>query len=266
MTIPRVLVVAGSDSGGGAGIQADIKTITALGGYAATAITALTAQDTLGVHGIMPVPPAFVAQQMRVVLQDIGADAIKMGMLLDAKIVEACAAVIMADARSVPLIIDPVMVSTSGSKLLQEDAVAALSALLIPVATVLTPNLPEAEVLLGRTIADSDAMVEAARELLGWGPKAVVLKGGHLSGDLLVDVLASDDVVETFEARRLIATSSHGTGCTLASAIAVSLGGGLPIREAVVRARDYVRAAIATAPNFGKGNGPLNHMHRETSR
>ena len=259
--IPRVLVVAGSDSGGGAGIQADIKTITALGGFAATAITALTAQNTLGVYGVVPVAAAFVAQQMRVVLQDIGADAIKTGMLLDAGIIEACAEVLQESASSVPLVVDPVMVSTSGSKLLRDDAIAAMIALLIPRATILTPNLPEAEALLGRSVATPNEMIEAAKELQSWGATAVLLKGGHLAGNMIADVLVLADRVEIFEATKIATKHTHGTGCTLASALALGLAKGCSVRDAVIRARDFVRHAIETAPALGDGAGPLNHMH-----
>jgi len=258
-TIGRVLIIAGSDSGGGAGIQADIKAVTALGGFAATAITALTAQNTLGVHGVLPVPAAFLRQQIQVVLRDIGADALKTGMLHDVPTIEAVCDEIAAEAPGVPLVADPVMVAKGGHPLLQPDAVETLKRRLLPLAAVITPNLPEAEVLLGRRIPDAAAMPEAARALLGLGARAVLLKGGHLEGARLVDVLATAAGIERFEDARIETRHTHGTGCTLASAIAAGLAQGMALRDAVARARAYVRAAILAAPGFGAGHGPLHH-------
>jgi hydroxymethylpyrimidine/phosphomethylpyrimidine kinase len=255
----RVLVVAGSDSGGGAGIQADIKTVTALGGYAATSITALTAQDTRGVHGVLPVPPGFVRAQIACVLDDIGADAIKIGMLGDAATIAAVADELALRAPDVPLVLDPVMIAKGGTALLAPDAVATLVARLVPRATLLTPNLPEAEALAGFAIPDGSAMPRAAQALLALGARAVLLKGGHLAGDMLADVLATPQGCETFRGARIATRHTHGTGCTLASAIATGLAQGMALREAVMRARAYVRAAIAAAPGFGHGHGPLNH-------
>ncbi len=255
----RVLVIAGSDSGGGAGIQADIKTITALGAYAATAVTALTAQNTLGVHAVLPVPADFVRQQIAVVLDDIGADALKTGMLADADIIVAVAVELETRARGVPLVVDPVMVAKGGASLLAEGAVAALTTRLVPLATVLTPNLPEAEVLAGMPIGDVDAMRQAASVLLGLGARAVLLKGGHLAGDTVVDLLASGEGIEAFAGPRIQSRNTHGTGCTLASAVAAGLAQGMALRDSVLRARAYVRAAIAAAPGFGSGHGPMDH-------
>ncbi len=252
----RVLIVAGSDSGGGAGIQADIKAVTALGGYAATAITALTAQNTLGVQGVLPVPPGFIRQQMRLVLDDIGADALKTGMLHDAATIEAVVAEL---PQGVPLVADPVMVAKGGHALLRDEAVAVLKRALLPRATLLTPNLPEAEVLTGITIPDLPAMREAARRLLGLGAPAVLLKGGHLPGEALVDILVTAEGLEEFAGQRIESRHTHGTGCTLASAIATGLAQGMALRDAVQRARAYVRAAILAAPGFGAGHGPLDH-------
>jgi hydroxymethylpyrimidine/phosphomethylpyrimidine kinase len=257
----RVLIVAGSDSGGGAGIQADIKTVTALGGYAATAITALTAQDTKGVHGVHAVPPDFIAQQMRVVLADIGADAIKTGMLHDSATIDAVCDVLDMHAVGIPLVVDPVMYAKGGHALLKRDAVETLKRRLIVHAAILTPNLPEAEALSGRTIHTAEEMRHAAQTMLTLGCNAVLLKGGHLDGNRLVDVLATDDGVQVFESARIETRSTHGTGCTLASAIAAGLAQGLDLVAAVVRARAYVRRAIETAPGFGQGHGPLNHAH-----
>ncbi len=253
----RVLVIAGSDSGGGAGIQADIKTIAALGGYAATAITALTAQDTTGVHAVLPVPPAFVARQIGVVLADIGADAIKTGMLGDAATIGAVCDVLAATAA--PLVLDPVMLAKGGARLLAADAVAVLVSRLLPRAALLTPNLPEAEALTGLAIADPDGMRRAADALLRLGAPAVLLKGGHLAGDVVTDLLATGQGMEMFSAPRIVTRHTHGTGCTLASAVAVALAQGMALRDAVLRARAYVRAAIAAAPGYGAGHGPLNH-------
>jgi hydroxymethylpyrimidine/phosphomethylpyrimidine kinase len=255
----RVLIVAGSDSGGGAGIQADLKAVTALGGYAATAITALTAQNTEGVQGVLPVPAGFLRQQIRVVLRDIGADALKTGMLHDAETIEAVCDELAAEAPGVPLVADPVMVAKGGHRLLQPEAVEALTRRLLPAAALVTPNLPEAEVLLGRRIPDAAAMPEAAMALLGRGARAVLLKGGHLSGALLVDILATPEGVTRFEDRRIETRHTHGTGCTLASAIAAGLAQSMSLVAAVARARAYVRAAILAAPGLGKGHGPLDH-------
>ena len=253
----RVLIVAGSDSGGGAGIEADIKTVTALKGYAATAITALTAQNTQGVSAIFPVPPDFVRQAMVAVLSDIGADCVKTGMLHDAGVIAAVADTLAALTPAVPLVVDPVMVATSGTRLLDEGAIAVLKARLIPRATLLTPNLPEAEMLLGRPIAGADAMIEAAEALRALGAGAVMLKGGHLPGDLLRDVVVEAGARYVLESRRIPTRHTHGTGCTLASAIATGLAQGMALRAAIERAHGFVQRAIAAAPGYGKGRGPL---------
>lgn len=257
--IPRALTIAGSDSGGGAGIQADIKTVTALGGYAATAITALTAQDTLGVHAVHPVPVAFIAEQIARVADDIGADALKTGMLGDAATIETVADAFARYAPGVPFVCDPVMVAKGGYKLLDPAAVETLKRRLAPIATVITPNLPEAEVLSGMAIADPAAMRRAAGALLALGASAVLLKGGHLPGETVVDMLATGEGVEAFRAPRIDTRATHGTGCTLASAIAVGLAQGMALRDAVLRARAYVRAAMLSAPGFGRGHAPLHH-------
>ncbi len=262
----RVLIIAGSDSGGGAGIQADIKAVTALGGYAMTAITALTAQDTRTVHAIHDVPAEFIALQLRVVLEDIGTDAIKTGMLHRADIIEAVVDVLDRYAPDVPLVVDPVMVAKGGAALLQPSAAEALRTKLIPRASVITPNLPEAEVLSGLKVATEADMPAAAERLLQLGPQAVLLKGGHLPGDMLVDLLRDARGAQRYSDTRIDTTSTHGTGCTLASAIATGLAFGLELREAVTQARAYVRKAIETAPGFGHGHGPLNHAHTVTRK
>ncbi len=257
----RVLIVAGSDSGGGAGIQADIKTVTALGGYAATAITALTAQNTLGVFGMMPVEAGFVRQQIDAVLGDIGADCIKTGMLASAEIIEAVMQGIAAHAPDVPIVVDPIMVSTSGTRLLDRAGVDALKRLLLVASTVVTPNLPEAEALTGMRVRDINDMRHAADMLLTLGAKTVVLKGGHLDGDIVSDLVVDGNESYVLSSPRIPTRHTHGTGCTLASAIATGLAQGMAMRPAIERARRYLVAAIADAPGFGQGHGPLNHAH-----
>ena len=257
----RVLIIAGSDSGGGAGIQADIKSVTALGGFAMTAITALTAQNTQGVHGIHEVPAGFVAQQMKVVLDDLGADCIKIGMLHRPEIIETVISILKSHAPGVPIVADPVMIAKGGHSLLEDAAQDALRHQLLPMATLITPNLPEAEVLIDSTINNADDMPAAAMSLAALGPKAVLLKGGHLPGDgPLVDVLLDDaGEMHRFEDTRIDTANTHGTGCTLASATACGIAQGLPMVDAVARAREYVRDAILSNPGYGSGHGPLNH-------
>lgn len=258
----RVLIIAGSDSGGGAGIQADIKTVTALGGFAMTAITALTAQNTIGVHGVFPVEPDFIRQQIDVVVSDLGVDAVKTGMLHSTPVIECVADALERLPGDVPVVVDPVMVAKGGSALLEQDAVAALRERLIPLATVITPNLPEAGVLLGEETPSLEKLEEAAERLRKLGPQAALLKGGHLEGDVLIDILKlGEDDLRTWSSNRIDTVHTHGTGCTLASAIATGLAQGVSIVDAVDRARIYVRQAIATAPGFGAGHGPLNHAH-----
>ena len=260
----RVLIVAGSDSGGGAGIQADIKTVTMLGGYAATAIAALTVQNTLGVTDVHAVPPAFVQAQMRAVLDDIGADAVKTGMLGDAAMVSAVADMLAA-YPPLPVVIDPVMVAKGGARLLDAAAVDAVKARLLPIATLLTPNTPELEALTGRTIRSEADAVAAARTLIDAGARAVLAKGGHLDGDEVADWLMTPDGDHRFASPRIATRHTHGTGCTLASAIACGLAKGQPLLDAVGAARAYVQSAIRAAPGFGQGHGPLGHNFAVTS-
>ncbi|NMC70447.1 MAG: bifunctional hydroxymethylpyrimidine kinase/phosphomethylpyrimidine kinase [Myxococcales bacterium] len=257
----RVLIVAGSDSGGGAGLQADVKTVTALGGYAATAVTAVTAQNTEGVFGVHEVPPEFVVRQIELVLDDLGADAIKTGMLATAGVIEAVAGALARRAPDLPLVVDPVMRAKGGHPLLAPDAGRALRELLVPRATVLTPNLPEAEALAGRTGNDEAARLDLARALLDLGPRAVLLKGGHADGPAVTDLLVTRDGVRRFSSPRIATRHTHGTGCTLASAIAVGLAQDLPLERAAARARSYVLRAIRSAPGYGRGHGPLDHGH-----
>lgn len=257
----RVLIVAGSDSGGGAGIQADIKAVTALNGFAMTAITALTAQNTLGVHGIHAIPEEFIRKQIEVVATDLGVDVVKTGMLAASPTIRTVAEALEAFAAAAPLVVDPVMVAKGGAPLLKTEAVKTLKWALLPRATVVTPNFYEAEVLTGRKIAGEADMLAAAHELLKLGPKAVLLKGGHLEGGLVVDLLVTPEGVTRFAGLRVETRHSHGTGCTLASALACGIAQGLPLAKAVERARDYVRVALETAPGYGRGHGPLNHAH-----
>ena len=258
----RVLIVAGSDSGGGAGIQADIKTVTVLGGYAATAVTALTAQNTLGVFDIVSIDPAFVARQIELVLSDIGADAIKTGMLHSTRIIEVVARQCERFATHTPIVVDPVMVAKGGAALLEPGARDALVLNLLPMAALVTPNVPEAELLAGMKIEGPEDLAEAADRLLALGPSAVLVKGGHLPGDRIVDLLRTADGTEhRFESERVPGKSTHGTGCTLASAIAAGVAEGLTLHDAVGRARAFVARAIRAAPGYGAGHGPLNHAH-----
>ncbi|MDA8049578.1 MAG: bifunctional hydroxymethylpyrimidine kinase/phosphomethylpyrimidine kinase [Rhodospirillales bacterium] len=255
----RVLAIAGSDSGGGAGIQADVKTITALGAYAATAITALTVQDTRAVYAVHRLPPSFIKAEIERALADPGADAVKIGMLGDAE-TAAAVATALRPVAGIPLVIDPVLLASSGAKLLAEDALDILRAELFPLATLITPNIPETARLSGLAVCDQASMERAARALRsGGGMGAVLVKGGHLSGETVVDVLACAGGITRFEAPRLPGPPRHGTGCTLAAAIAAGLAQGLALLAAIQLARAYVRAAIATAPAIGAGAGPLNH-------
>jgi len=262
---PRILIIAGSDSSGGAGIQADIKTVTALGAYAMTAITAVTAQDTMGVHAVHLLPPELVRAQIIACLNDIGADVIKIGMLGSADICEAVAGELEAHARAIPLVIDPVMASTSGTKLLDDDTLTMTKSRLFPLATLVTLNIPEAEILSGVSICSEDELIEAVRRLGLIRAKAILIKGGHATWKAaeVVDSLFEVDSDESFyfESPRVDTKNTHGTGCTLATAIAVGLAQGLSLSDAVERAHHFVHEAIRTAPGFGSGQGPLNHMH-----
>lgn len=255
----RVLVIAGSDSGGGAGIQGDIKSVMALGGFATTALTALTAQNTRGVTAVMAVPPDFLAAQIAAVMSDIGADAIKTGMLPDTRSILAVADFVAGLSPRLPFVMDPVMVATSGDRLQSADALSALKSRLLPLATVITPNIPEAELLLGRKIPDHIAQREAAQALLATGAQAVLVKGGHLTGETVTDLLATQSGIIAITGERIDSTSTHGTGCTLASAIATGLAQGMGLEDAIRRARAYVAAAIRAAPGLGSGHGPLGH-------
>lgn len=258
--LPAALTIAGSDSGAGAGIQADLKTFAAHGVYGTSAITALTAQNTLGVTGIHVVPDDFVTAQIEAVASDIGCQAVKTGMLATSQIVEAVAAAI--ESFDLPnLVVDPVMVAKSGDHLLDEEAVHALRWTLLRLARVVTPNIPEAEVLAKMTIRTVDDMREAARRIATFKPAAVVIKGGHLAGPEIVDVLLDErGAFHEFIGPRVEGPNTHGTGCTFASAIAAHLAKGAPLAQAVREAKDYVAGAMHPGIPLGRGHRPLNHL------
>jgi hydroxymethylpyrimidine/phosphomethylpyrimidine kinase len=264
----RVLSIAGSDSGGGAGIQADLKTFSALGCYGMTAITALTAQNTLGVNGIHAVPAEFLKSQLQAVLDDIGVDAVKIGMLHTPQSVRAVAwAIDHYQLKNV--VLDPVMVATSGDRLIEEDTVEVLRHELFPRAMVITPNLDEAALLLGRPLRDEASLEPAASDLLAQGARAVLVKGGHLPGDLVVDLLAERGApLMQLRSPRIHSRNVHGTGCTLSSAIASFLARGCLLREAVQQASSYIREAIRSgvAVRTGQGHGPLCHGHSPSAQ
>ena len=257
MTPPRILIVAGSDSGGGAGIQADIKTVTMFGGHAMTAITAITAQNTLGVQAVMPLPTRTVMEQVDAVLADLGADAIKIGMIGSAETAGALADRLEA-LGDVPVVFDPVMVASSGASLADEATIAAFDRL-ARFATVTTPNLPELETMTGEKVATLEDLEVASIGLARQVGRHVLAKGGHLSGPLVDVLVAPGGAVTRWEAERVETLNTHGTGCTLASAIACGLGQGRDVADSVSRARIYVQLAIRAAPGFGKGHGPLGH-------
>ena len=257
--VPRAMTIAGSDSGGGAGIQADLKTFAALGVYGTSVLTAITSQNTLGVTDAMELPSSLVSSQIDAVISDIGADALKTGMLSSSEIIETVADKVREYGLS-SLVVDPVMVAKSGDRLLQEEAVDALRDGLIPLARVVTPNVPEAEVLTGREIKDLGDARDAARDLVTMGAKAALVKGGHLPG-APTDILYDGEGFREYTAHRIETTSTHGTGCTLASAIAAGLARGMSISDAVAQAKDYVTAAIRHAFPMGQGHGPLNHFY-----
>ena len=255
--IPRVLIIAGSDSSGGAGIQADIKTCAAFGVYASTAVTAVTAQNTTGVQQVEAMPAGLVRAQIRSVMSDIGADVIKIGMLASAEIIDVVAQEI--DDTDAFVILDPVMVATSGDSLLEDKAASALIDKLIPLADLITPNVPEASLLTGLDITDVDDLTKAGDALLKRGVYAALMKGGHLEGKSVIDVLVSEEGANIMSGPRIHTRHTHGTGCTLASAVAANMALGQPLDEAVMIAREFVFQAIKSAPKLGQGNGPLNH-------
>jgi hydroxymethylpyrimidine/phosphomethylpyrimidine kinase len=255
------LTIAGSDSGAGAGIQADLKTFAAHGVYGTSAITAITAQNTRGVSGWEAVSPALVVSQIEAIVSDIGADAVKTGMLANVAIVDAVADTLRRLGLTA-LVVDPVMIAKGGDRLLEEAAVDAIRTRLLPLAYVVTPNVPEAEALAGLRIRSLDDMATAARRILELGPRVVLVKGGHLEGDESIDVAADPDGIFELRGARIATLRTHGTGCTLASAIASNLALGHDVREAIRRARTYLEGAIRNAPAIGHGHGPLSHFWR----
>ena len=258
MKIARILTIAGSDSGGGAGIQADLKTITVLGGFGMSAITAITAQNTLGVHGIFDIPPEFVARQIDVVAHDIGIDAAKTGMLAQRDILQVVIDKIY-EHRITKLVVDPVMVAKGETPLVRGDVIGALKTRLIPLAYIITPNIPEAEVLTGKTIKTKEEMKESARHIHQMGAKYVIVKGGHMKGDAL-DVFFDGQNFYEFHATRIDTPNTHGTGCTFSAALATALGQGKDVLEAVTLAKNYITEAIRYSLNLGAGHGPTNHL------
>lgn len=261
--IPNALSIAGSDPSGGAGIQADLKTFAAQRCYGMAAITALTAQNTRGVSGVHLVPQEFVQQQIAAIFDDIRVDAVKIGMIATADIAGAVADALVAHAH-VPIVLDPVMIAKGGAPLLRDDAIDAVRTRLVPLATVITPNLPEAARLLATTVASTRAdMMAHAQALLALGPQAVLLKGGHLAADESPDCLVVDGGVHWFESSRLPTTHTHGTGCTLSAALAAQLAHGASLPDAVHTAKTYVTAAIGAAHQLtvGHGHGPTHHFH-----
>jgi len=256
-SIPTALTVAGSDSGGGAGIQADLKTFHQLGVFGTSVVTAITAQNTTGVTEVHPVPPDVVRAQLQALKVDLPPGALKSGMVFDSGIIRAVAEGL--EGMEAPFVLDPVMISTSGHRLIDEDAQKTLVEVLVPRATLLTPNLEEARALTGMEVDTEADMERAARELLKSGAGAVLLKGGHLSGGEAVDLLLGEDVHRIWRRSRRDTTDTHGTGCTLSSAITALLARGLPLEEAVDGGLDFLVRALDTAPGLGNGNGPLNH-------
>ena len=260
VTVPRAMTIAGSDSGGGAGIQADLKTFAALGVYGTSALTAITAQNTLGVTDVLELPTTLIESQIDAIVSDIGADAVKTGMLSSSDIIETVAAK-LSEHGLTTLVVDPVMVAKGGDRLLREDAVEALRCVLVPLASVVTPNVPEAEVLTGLEIGSVEDLKAAARLLVDeMGAISAVVKGGHLDGPA-TDVLYDGSDFVTFTSERIDTPNTHGTGCTFASAVGAGLAKGMDVTDAVQQAKSYVTAAIKTNFPMGGGHGPLNHFH-----
>jgi len=259
MTVPVALTIAGSDSGAGAGIQADLKTLASFGVYGVTVITAITAQNTVGVRAVQDIDADVIRAQLDAVAEDFAIASLKTGMLSSAAIIETVAAGIQRH-RLGPVVVDPVMIAKSGDRLLREDAVDALRRRLLPLAEVVTPNIPEAEVLAGRSIRTRADRLAAARSIMELGAHAVVIKGGHSEDDPVLDLLLDRDGIHEYRAARIVTTNTHGTGCTFAAAITAGLSTGLDLPHAVAQARDYLSRALAAAPGLGHGHGPLNHF------
>ena len=255
----KILIIAGSDSSGGAGIQADIKTVTALGSYAMTAVTAVTAQNTKGVKTIIPIPTRIVQKQITMVLNDIGANGVKIGMLHNASIMKLVYT-ILKKYRLKNVVLDPVMVAKSGTKLINNSSIKYLKKLLLPLSDLVTPNIPEAEVLTGYSILNKEDMIKAAKKILNMGPKNVLLKGGHLKSKMIYDILATKKGIKVFSKRKIKTKNTHGSGCTLSSALATCLSQNKNIVKSCKISLRYVDDAIVSAPGYGRGFGPLNHL------
>jgi len=255
----KVLIIAGSDSSGGAGIQADIKTVTALGGYAMTAITAVTAQNTKGIKNITPIPIKNVHKQITMILDDIGANAVKIGMLHNSSIIK-CVYNIIKKYRLKNIVLDPVMISKGGTRLINNNSIKYLKKLLLPLCNLVTPNIPEAEILTSYSISNKEDMIQAAKKILNMGSENVLLKGGHLENKMIFDILATKKGIKIFKKRKIKTKNTHGTGCTLSSALATCLSQRKNIVKSCRISLSYVDKAIVSAPGYGKGFGPLNHL------
>ena len=255
----KILIIAGSDSSGGAGIQADIKTVTALGSYAMTAITAVTAQNTRGVKKITSIPTKNVQKQITMILDDIGANAVKIGMLHNASIIK-CVYSILKKYKLKNIVLDPVMVAKDGTRLINNSSIKHLKKLLLPLSSLVTPNIPEAEALTGYSISNKKEMIEAAKKILNMGSENVLLKGGHLKSKMIFDILATKKGIKIFTKKKIKTKNTHGTGCTLSSALATCLSQKKNIVKSCKISLRYVDKAIISAPGYGKGFGPLNHL------
>ena len=255
----KVFIIAGSDSSGGAGIQADIKTVTALGSYAMTAVTAVTSQNTKGVKGIVSISSKNLQKQITMVLDDIGSDAVKIGMLYNTNIIK-CVSKVLKKYKLKNIVLDPVMIAKGGSKLVNNNSIKYLKKLLLPLCNVITPNIPEAEVLTGYSILNKADMIKAAKKIISMGAKNVLLKGGHLKSKMIFDILVSKKGIKIFTKRKIKTKNTHGTGCTLSSALATCLSQKKSIYKSCKISLEYVDQAILTAPGYGKGFGPLNHL------
>ncbi len=255
----KILIIAGSDSSGGAGIQADIKTVTALGSYAMTAVTAVTAQNTKGVKKIVPISAKIIEKQISMILEDIGADGIKIGMLHNLNIIKSVS-YILKKYRIKNVVLDPVMVAKSGTKLISNNSIKYLRKMILPLSYLVTPNIPEAEALTGDSILNKDDMIKAARKILNMGPKNVLLKGGHLKNKMIFDILATKKEIKIFYKKKIKTKNTHGTGCTLSSALATCLSQKKNIIKSCRTSINYVHMGIISAPGYGKGHGPLNHL------
>ena len=258
-TKSKILIIAGSDSSGGAGIQADIKTVTALGSYAMTAVTAVTAQNTQGVKKITPIPVTNIQKQLTMILNDIGSNGVKIGMLHNTSVIK-CVYNILKKYKLKNIVLDPVMVAKGGARLINNNSIGYLKKLLLPLADIVTPNIPEAEVLTGYSILNKEDMIKASKKILSMGPKNVLLKGGHLKNKMIFDILVTKNGTKFFSKKKIKTKNTHGTGCTLSSAIATCLSQKKNIQKSCKISIEYVNRAIVTAPNYGRGYGPLNHL------